>query len=88
MEICREGILKRKVACPNCGRTVSLKYLSTRHLCALKKRGPSGPRARREKDPTEMEEWAAEVERKAVNAFLRRVAVPDACAVPEDACAV
>jgi hypothetical protein len=79
--VSREGILKRKVACPNCGRMVSLKYLSTRHVCALKKRGPTGPRARRDKDPTELEEWAAELERKAVNAFLRRVAVPDASAL-------
>ena len=75
--VSREGILKRKVACPNCGRTVSLNFLSTRHACAVKKRGPCGPRARREKDPNEMEEWVAEVERKAINAFLRRVAAPD-----------
>jgi ribosomal protein S27AE len=73
MEVNREGILKRKVACPNCGRTVSLKFLASRHECVRKKRGPY-VHTRREKDPKELEEWAAEVERKAMNTFLRRVA--------------
>ena len=72
--VSRDGILKRKVACPSCGRTVTLKFLASRHECALKKRGPYGPRARREKDPNELEEWAAEVERKAIRTFLRRTA--------------
>ena len=72
--VSRDGILKRKVACPTSGRTVSLKFLASRHVCVMKERRPCGPRVRREKDPSELEDWAARVEKKAFDTFLRRTA--------------
>ena len=68
----RESLLKRKTACPHCGRQVSLKFLATRHECAKKRMGrPVGTRCR-EKNDAEMEAWAAKLEKRAVEAFLKR----------------
>jgi hypothetical protein len=79
----RESILKNKLACPSCGRLVTAKFLASRHVCEKKRLGAPPGSKRRPKTESEIEEWTAKVQEKAVQAFLQRTGKgPDA--MPED----
>ena len=68
----RESILKKKLACPSCGRLVTAKFLASRHVCEKKRLGAPPGSKRRPKTDSEIEEWTARVQEKAVQAFLMR----------------
>ena len=75
----RESILKKKLACPSCGRPVTAKVLASRHVCEKKRLGAPPGSKRRPKTESEIEEWTAKVQEKAVQAFLKRTGKgPDA----------
>jgi len=69
----RDSILKKKLACPSCGRLVTAKFLAARHVCEKKRIGAPPGSKRRPKTESEIEEWTAKVHEKAVQAFLERV---------------
>jgi len=68
----RDSILKKKLACPLCGRLVTAKFLAARHVCEKKRIGAPPGSKRRPKTESEIEEWTAKVHEKAVQAFLER----------------
>ena len=69
----RDSILKKKLACPLCGRLVTAKFLAARHVCEKKRIGAPPGTKRRPKTESEIEEWTAKVHEKAAQAFLERV---------------
>jgi len=68
----RESILKRKLPRPSCGRLVTAKFLASRHVCERKRMGAPPGCKRRPKTESEVEEWTAKVQEKAIQAFLKR----------------
>ena len=80
----RESILKKKLACPSCGRSVTAKFLASRHVCEKKRLGAPPGSKRRPKTESEIEEWTAKVQEKALQAFLQRTG-KGSDAIPADA---
>ena len=71
--VSRETLLKRKMSCPSCGRVASAKYLAARHRCEMRPRGGPPGQKRRPRTEAEVEAWAAKVQDRTVQAFLKRI---------------